>query len=105
LDTQILQHHTQGATRDAICRLLHVGPNGVSRVFGFFRGIHRLPPSPENGRPKKVMGEILDYIDVRTPGSARLFLSELTRAIHSRSEITISRILRKPERSVLTTST
>jgi hypothetical protein len=26
LDAQILQHHTQGATRDVICRLLHVGP-------------------------------------------------------------------------------
>jgi hypothetical protein len=55
LDAQILQHNTQGATRDAICRLLHVGPNRVSRVFGFFRNNHHLPPSPQKGRPKKVM--------------------------------------------------
>jgi transposase len=35
--------------------------------------------------------EILDYINVRTLGSARLSLSELTRQIHWRFEITISR--------------
>jgi hypothetical protein len=40
LDAQILQHHTQGATRDAICSRLHVGPNRVSRVLGFFRDNH-----------------------------------------------------------------
>jgi hypothetical protein len=41
LDTQTLQYHTEGATRDAICRLLHVGPNRVSRVLGFFRDEQR----------------------------------------------------------------
>jgi hypothetical protein len=48
LDAQILQHHTEGFTRDAICRLLHVGSNRVSRVLGFFRDNHYLPPSPQN---------------------------------------------------------
>jgi transposase len=91
LDAQILQRHTQGATRDAICRLLHVGPNRVSRVLDFFRDNHHLPPSPQNGRPKKVTDEILDYTDARTLASARLSLSELLSEIHSRFEITISR--------------
>jgi hypothetical protein len=43
-DAQILQRHTQGATRNAICRLLHGGPNRVSRVLGFFRDNHHFPP-------------------------------------------------------------
>jgi hypothetical protein len=47
LHTKILQHHTQGATRYAICRLLHVGPNHVSLVLSFFGGNHHLPPSPQ----------------------------------------------------------
>jgi transposase len=91
LDAQILRHHTQGDTRNAICRLLHVGPNRVSHVLGFFCDNHHVPPSPQKGRPKKITDEILDYIDVHTLGSTRLSLSELTREIHSRFEITISR--------------
>jgi hypothetical protein len=47
LNAQILQPHTQGATRDAICRLLHVGPNRVFRVLCFFGDNHHLPPSPQ----------------------------------------------------------
>jgi transposase len=91
LDAQILQHHTQGATRDAIYRRLHAGPNRVSRVLGFLRDNHYLRPSPQKGQPKKVTDEILDYINVCTLGSVRLSLSELTREIHSRFKITISR--------------
>jgi hypothetical protein len=45
LDAQILQHQTQGATPDAICHPLHVDPNRVSRVLGFFRDNHHLSPS------------------------------------------------------------
>jgi hypothetical protein len=46
LDAQILEYHTEGATRGAICRLLHVGPKCVSRVLVLFRDNHHLPPSP-----------------------------------------------------------
>jgi hypothetical protein len=47
LDAQILQYDAQGATRDAIFRLLQARPNRVSPVLGFFRDNHRLPPSPQ----------------------------------------------------------
>jgi hypothetical protein len=107
LDAHIFQHHIQGATRDAICRLLHVGPNRVSRVPGFFHDNHHLPPSPQKGRSKKVTDEILDYIDVRTLGSARLSLSELTmisKALGDRTPLQVKNcwysVLRKRELSV-----
>jgi hypothetical protein len=61
-------------------------------LLGFFRDNHHLPPSLQKGRPKKVTDKILDYIDVRTLGSARLSLSELTSEIHSRFKITITRV-------------
>jgi hypothetical protein len=47
LEAHIFPHYTQGATSDAIYRRLHVGPNRVSRVLGFFRDNHHLPPSPQ----------------------------------------------------------
>jgi hypothetical protein len=47
LDAKILQHHIQGATRDAISRLLHVGPNRVSRLLDLFRDNHHLSASPQ----------------------------------------------------------
>jgi hypothetical protein len=74
LDAQILQHYTQHATCHAICSLLHVGPNRVSRVLGFFRDNHHLPPSPQKGRPKQVTDDILDYIDVRTLAGEKLLV-------------------------------
>jgi hypothetical protein len=52
-DAQILQHYTQGATRDAICQILHVGPDRISRVLGFFRDNHHLQPSPQKRLNKK----------------------------------------------------
>jgi hypothetical protein len=48
LDAQILQRTTQGATRNAICRLLYVGPNRVSHMLGFFRDNYHLQPLPQN---------------------------------------------------------
>jgi hypothetical protein len=56
LDSQILQHHTKGATRDAICHLLHVDPNRVSRVLGFFRPNHHRSHGNwmEKGEPIKI---------------------------------------------------
>jgi hypothetical protein len=65
MDAQILGDHNQGASRDRTCTLLHVGPIRVSRVLNFFRDHHQLPPRVGKGRLKKLMRDILDFIDFR----------------------------------------
>jgi hypothetical protein len=66
VDAQILEYHNQGATRDLISSLFHVGPDRASRILNFFREHHELPSPLGKGRPKNVTGDILDFIDIRT---------------------------------------
>jgi hypothetical protein len=73
VDAHILEYHNQGATRDMICSLLHIGPNRVSRVLNFFWDHHQLPPRVGKGRPKKVARDILDFINIRTIQSPQQF--------------------------------
>jgi hypothetical protein len=90
VDTQILEYHNQGATRNMICSLLHVGPNRVSSVPDFFRDHHQLPPGVGKGRPKKVMRDSLDFIDVRAIQSPQQSFKALSDEIHLRFDTVLS---------------
>jgi hypothetical protein len=97
VDAQIVQFEAQGSCCDEICAHLLAGPNRISRVLCFFRDNNTLPCIPPRGGPKKVTPEILDFIDVRTLQSARLFLAGLSSEVRSRfgtavSGSTVSRV-------------